>query len=113
MKLLISLCFISYFLTYTQQVEESLGETAIMFKEHYHIKPSGNTDLSSMSDPHKEFEGQNVLIEKYDVPTVASKWHVPVSQYSDIIALCRQKLFEVRCNRPHPHLDDKVTSGCG
>lgn len=61
-----------------------------------------------MSDPHEEFKGKNVLIERKDLSTMASKWGMSVDEYSDILGACRQKLFEVRSNRPRPHLDDKV-----
>ena len=61
-----------------------------------------------MSDPHNEFKEKNVLIERKDVPTMASKLGMPVDEYSRILGLCREKLFNVRCRRPRPHLDDKV-----
>ncbi|CAN4093109.1 unnamed protein product [Withania somnifera] len=32
-------------------------------EDHYYIKPSGNCDLSSRSDPHNEFRDKNVLKE--------------------------------------------------
>lgn len=87
-----------------------LGEYATFFKEHYYIKPEGNCDLSRMSDPHKEFEGKNVLIERKSPSEVASKFGVLVEDYLDILGECRRKLFEVRSRRPRPHLDDKVLS---
>ncbi|RYR49480.1 hypothetical protein Ahy_A07g035985 [Arachis hypogaea] len=43
--------------------EDILGEHADIFIEHYYIKQSGNCDLSSMSNPHNEFKGKNLLIE--------------------------------------------------
>lgn len=90
------------------KVEDILGDAANLFKDHFYIKPSGNCDLSRMSDPHDEFKGKNVLIEREDLSTLASKLGMYVDQYSDILGQCRQKLFVVRSNRPRPHLDDKV-----
>lgn len=86
-----------------------LGEHATFFKKHYYIKPEGNCDLSRMSDPHKEFKGKNVLIERKSPSEMASKFGMRVEDYLDILGECRQKLFEVRSRRPRPHLDDKVS----
>ncbi|RWR76553.1 spermatogenesis-associated protein 20 [Cinnamomum micranthum f. kanehirae] len=98
----------AFYVWTSREVEDILGDAANLFKDHYYIKPSGNCDLSGMSDPHEEFKGKNVLIERKDLSTMASKWGMSVDEYSDILGACRQKLFEVRSNRPRPHLDDKV-----
>lgn len=73
---------------------------------------SGNCDLSRMSDPHNEFKGKNVLIERKNPSEMASKLGMPIEKYQDILGECRQKLFKVRSRRPRPHLDDKVFSHC-
>lgn len=91
-------------------MEEILGEQANLFKEHYYIKVSGNCDLSKRSDPHNEFKGKNVLIERNDTSALASKHSMPVDKYLQIIGECKQKLFNARLMRPKPHLDDKVLS---
>lgn len=91
-----------------KKVEDILGEDAILFKEHYYIKPTGNCDLSRMSDPHNEFKGKNVLIELNDSSASASKLGMLLEKYLNILGECRRKLFDVRSKRPRPHLDDKV-----
>ncbi|KAJ8510619.1 hypothetical protein OPV22_001053 [Ensete ventricosum] len=98
----------AFYVWTSQEVEEPLGEYAYLFKDHYYINPSGNCDLSRMSDPHNEFKGKNVLIEREDIPSMASKWGKSVDEYCHILAECRKKLFDVRSKRPRPHLDDKV-----
>ena len=100
----------SFFFFFLFKVEDIVGEHAPLFKDHYYIKPSGNCDLSRMSDPHNEFKGKNVPIERNSAFAMASKLGIPVEEYLDILGTCRQKLFNVRLNRPRPHLDDKVTS---
>ncbi|MED6206590.1 hypothetical protein PIB30_028307 [Stylosanthes scabra] len=89
-------------------VEDILGKHADLFIEHYYIKQSGNCDLSSMSDPHDEFKGKNVLIERKDPSEIASKYGMSIETYKEILGECRRKLFEVRSRRARPHLDDKV-----
>ncbi|KAF7804822.1 spermatogenesis-associated protein 20 [Senna tora] len=98
----------AFYIWTSKEVEEILGEHADLFKEHYYIKPLGNCDLSRMSDPHNEFKGKNVLIERKDPSEMASKYGMSVEKYYEILGECRHKLFEVRSKRPRPHLDDKV-----
>lgn len=63
-----------------------------------------------MSDPHNEFKGKNVLIERKKPSEMVSKVGMPIEEYLDILGSCRQKLFDIRSRRPRPHLDDKVLS---
>ncbi|KAF5184490.1 Spermatogenesis-associated protein [Thalictrum thalictroides] len=92
----------------SKEVENITGEHAELFKDHYYIKTLGNCDLSSMSDPHNEFKGKNVLIERSDASSMASKLGMSQDEYFHILGLCRKKLFDARSKRPRPHLDDKV-----
>lgn len=61
-----------------------------------------------MSDPHNEFEGKNVLIERKDASELASKYGMSLETYQEILGECRRKLFKVRSRRSRPHLDDKA-----
>ncbi|XP_027116948.2 uncharacterized protein [Coffea arabica] len=98
----------AFYIWTSEEVDKVVGEHATVFKDNYYIKPSGNCDLSRMSDPHNEFNGKNVLIERNSTSAMASKYGMPVEKYLDILGTCRQKLFDVRSKRPRPHLDDKV-----
>ncbi|KAJ0054354.1 hypothetical protein Pint_01037 [Pistacia integerrima] len=98
----------AFYVWTTKEVEDILGEHASLFKEHYYMKPTGNCDLSRMSDPHNEFKGKNVLIELNETSALASKHGLSIEKYLDILGKCRRKLFDVRSSRPRPHLDDKV-----
>lgn len=98
----------AFYIWTSKEVEDTVGDAANLFEDHYYIKPVGNCDLSRKSDPHNEFDGENVLIERKDAHAMSSKLGLSVDEYSDILGACRLKLFNVRLNRPHPHLDDKV-----
>ncbi|XP_015891868.3 uncharacterized protein LOC107426262 isoform X1 [Ziziphus jujuba] len=98
----------AFYVWTNKEVEDILGQHATLFKEHYYVKPSGNCDLSRMSDPHNEFKGKNVLIERKKPSEMVSKVGMPIEEYLDILGSCRQKLFDIRSRRPRPHLDDKV-----
>jgi uncharacterized protein YyaL (SSP411 family) len=95
-------------LRFFTKIEDTLGENAELFKNHYYVKSSGNCDLSCMSDPHNEFSGKSVLIERKPTSLMASKCGKSVDEYSQILGNCQKKLFDVRLKRPRPHLDDKV-----
>ncbi|KAK9945603.1 hypothetical protein M0R45_011111 [Rubus argutus] len=98
----------AFYVWSSKEVEDILGEDATLFKNHYYIKPPGNCDLSRMSDPHNEFKSKNVLIERKSHSVMSSKFSMPAEKYLDILGRSRRKLFEIRCSRPRPHLDDKV-----
>lgn len=98
----------AFYVWSSTEVDNILEEPATLFKEHYYIKPSGNCDLSSMSDPHNEFKGKNVLMERNSTEAMAKKHGMPMDKYLEILGMCKKKLFGVRSGRPHPHLDDKV-----
>ncbi|XP_050363698.1 uncharacterized protein LOC126782482 [Argentina anserina] len=97
----------AFYVWSSKEVEDILGEDATLFKNHYYIKPAGNCDLSRLSDPQSEFKGKNVLIERKN-DSEASKFSLSVEEYLDILGRSKRKLFEKRCSRPRPHLDDKV-----
>ncbi|OEL17781.1 Spermatogenesis-associated protein 20 [Dichanthelium oligosanthes] len=98
----------SFYVWTSKEIEDTLGENTELFKNHYYVKSSGNCDLSPMSDPHNEFNGKNVLIERKPASLMASKFGKSLDEYSQILGACRQKLFDIRSKRPKPHLDDKV-----
>nr|GMC71325.1 spermatogenesis-associated protein 20 isoform X2 [Ipomoea batatas] len=98
----------AFYVWHSSEVEHVVGEDATIVMDHYYIKPSGNCDLSRMSDPHGEFKGKNVLIERNATLAMASKHGLPVERYLDSLGSNRRKLFEVRTRHPRPHLDDKV-----
>ncbi|XP_072960415.1 uncharacterized protein [Typha angustifolia] len=98
----------AFYVWTSKEIEDILGDSANLFKDHYYVKSSGNCDLSRMSDPHNEFKGKNVLIERRPVSFMATKNKKSVDEYSCILGDCRQRLFNMRSSRPRPHLDDKV-----
>jgi len=76
------------------EIREVLGEPdAAEFCRHYGVLPDGNAPQES--DPHGEFTGKNILIER-------------VEEAVDSLPASRAKLFARRAKRPRPHLDDKV-----
>ncbi len=85
------------------------AEDAPMFCRHYGVDPEGNAD--ARSDPHNEFEGKNILIERCPPTQTSSEYNLPVEQVNTVLAAGRAKLFAARASRPRPHLDNKVLTG--
>ncbi len=75
------------------EIIDVLGEVeATLFNANYGVEDNGNTPAGA--DPHGEFTGKNILIERGEI--------------SDSLADSRAKLIAYRNQRPRPHLDDKV-----
>jgi uncharacterized protein YyaL (SSP411 family) len=102
-----------------QEIDDALGEDAPTFSFHYGVEENGNAPAGA--DPHGEFVGKNILIERHSlaetarfrgtgVPPVGPQGVSPVEEDSieQLLAESRRKLFSIRDKRPRPHLDDKI-----
>lgn len=67
-----------------------------------------NGNVAPEHDPHHEFTGQNILIQRATYDQAAKKFKISEKQVIESIKSSKQKLFEVRKKRPRPHLDDKI-----
>ena len=100
----------AYYVWSRQEIVEVLGEEdARIFCRHYGVEETGNAPAGS--DPHGEFRGKNILIEKQDVATTARILSLTAEEVSQSLANARRKLFDRRSQRPRPHLDDKILDG--
>jgi uncharacterized protein YyaL (SSP411 family) len=88
------------------EVDEALGEAAEIFSFHYGIEENGNAPAGS--DPHGEFTGKNILIERHSIAETASHFGRTEEDTRGLLAEARAKLFAIRAERPRPHLDDKI-----
>eukprot|EP00208_Stichococcus_sp_RCC1054_P002857 CAMPEP_0206140746 /NCGR_PEP_ID=MMETSP1473-20131121/10535_1 /ASSEMBLY_ACC=CAM_ASM_001109 /TAXON_ID=1461547 /ORGANISM="Stichococcus sp, Strain RCC1054" /LENGTH=783 /DNA_ID=CAMNT_0053535017 /DNA_START=195 /DNA_END=2546 /DNA_ORIENTATION=+ len=100
-----------FYLWTEKEIDEALGpDKAPLFKKHYYVKAKGNADLSSQSDPHKEFGGLNCLIERHPISETAAAMGMSEGEAEKVLAGCRETLHGIRAKRPRPHLDDKVVT---
>ena len=75
-------------------------ERAAAFCAWYGVQAGGNSPAES--DPHGEFTGKNILFHsRTDQPD-------PDLLYS--LTKAKRTLFDLRANRPRPHLDDKIVT---
>ena len=89
------------------EIEEALGaEVAAIFNRVYGVEAEGNSPQGS--DPHGELTGKNTLIVRMTSAEAAKVFSKTEAEIDTLLAAARQKLFELRAQRPRPHLDDKV-----
>ena len=89
-----------------KEIDDALGDAAEVFEFHYGVQPHGNTPEGS--DPHDEFRGKNVLIERHTIAETAQRFKKNEQEIAGLLAKSREKLFSIRAKRPRPHLDDKI-----
>ena len=89
------------------EIEQLFGDDADVVRFRYGIEPKGNAP----HDPHGEFINKNLLYVAHSVEDVARLSGRPVDDVAAVLDGARVRLFEARCARPRPHLDDKVLAG--
>lgn len=89
-----------------KEIDDALGDAAEIFDFHYGVQPHGNAPEGS--DPHDEFRGKNILIERHTVAETAKHFKKTEPEIRELLAKSRAKLFPIRAKRPRPHLDDKI-----
>ncbi|HEY4271426.1 MAG TPA: thioredoxin domain-containing protein [Candidatus Udaeobacter sp.] len=89
-----------------KEVDDALGDAGEIFDFHYGVQPHGNAPEGS--DPHDEFRGKNILIERHTVAETAERFKKSEQEIRELLAKSREKLFAMRAKRARPHLDDKI-----
>ena len=91
-----------------KEIDDALGNSAEVFDFHYGVQAHGNAPEGS--DPHDEFRGKNILIERHTIADSARHSKKSEAEIGKILTGSREKLFAIRTQRPRPHLDDKIIS---
>jgi uncharacterized protein YyaL (SSP411 family) len=81
-----------------------LGADAAIVRQRFGVESEGNVG----SDPHAEFEGQNILYTAESIETIAAGTARSAEEVGAVLGRARQVLLDARRIRPRPHLDDKV-----
>jgi len=89
-----------------KEIDAALGDAADIFDFHYGVQAHGNAPEGS--DPHDEFRGKNILIERHTIAQTAEHLKKSEKEIGESLAQSREKLFSIRAKRPRPHLDDKI-----
>jgi len=88
------------------EIDAALGDTAEVFNFHYGVQLHGN--VPEGSDPHDEFRGKNILIQRHSVVETAEHFRKGEAEVEQLLKQSRATLFAIRAKRPRPHLDDKI-----
>src|SRR5512132_1520411 len=91
-----------------KEIDDALGDLAEVFDFHYGVQAHGNAPEGS--DPHDEFRGKNILIERQTIAETARHFKKSEAEIEKMLTQSRKKLFAIRAQRPRPHLDDKIIS---
>jgi hypothetical protein len=91
-----------------KEIDDAIGDSAEVFDFHYGVQAHGNAPEGS--DPHDEFRGKNILIERHTIAETARHFKKSEGEIAKVLAQSREKLFAIRAQRPRPHLDDKIIS---
>jgi uncharacterized protein len=86
-----------FFVWDIDEIKAALGEhDASLFCSYYNVSEAGN------------FEGKNILNVTRPLAEVAAQNDLSVTELSDLIKSCREKLFAIREQRVKPDRDDKI-----
>ena len=89
------------------EIEQLFDADADVVRFRYGIEPGGNAP----QDPHNEFTDKNLLYVAHTLDDVARLSGRSVDDVTAVLDGAPLRLFEARCGRPRPHLDDKVLAG--
>jgi uncharacterized protein len=89
-----------------KEIDDALGGFAEVFDFHYGVQAHGNAPEGS--DPHDEFRGKNVLIQRHTIAETAEHFKRSEQEIRDSLPKNRENLFAIRAKRHRPHLDDKI-----
>jgi hypothetical protein len=98
----------AFYIWTKKEIDDALGDSAEVFDFHYGVQAHGNAPEGS--DPHDEFRGKNILIERHTLAETARHFKKSEGEIANVLAQSREKLFGIRAQRPRPHRDDKIIS---
>jgi uncharacterized protein YyaL (SSP411 family) len=93
-----------FFVWRSSEIEAILGDDAPIFNAWFGVTEQGN-----FIDPHHpELTGRNVLTNWQDAAVVAAQFDLTEDAFLAKIERLRKSVFDVRDQRVHPGLDDKI-----
>ena len=94
----------AFYIWGVEEVRRLLGEDSTVFEGRYGLLPNGNAPF----DPQNEFSQKNLLHTARSIADLSRTSGLEPLRVAQTLMRARQTLFDVRRQRPRPHLDDKV-----
>jgi uncharacterized protein len=94
----------AFYIWSVEEVRRLLGEASPVFEGRYGLLPNGNAPF----DPQNEFGQKNLLHTAQSIADLSRASGLEPLGVAQTLMRARQTLFDVRRQRPRPHLDDKV-----
>src|SRR5205814_2752296 len=87
----------AFYIWTKKEIDDALGNSAEIFDFHYGVQAHGNAPEGS--DPHDEFRGENILIERHTIAETARNFKKSEGDIARILRQSREKLFGLRGQR--------------
>jgi uncharacterized protein YyaL (SSP411 family) len=94
----------AFYIWSLDEVRRILGSDSALFEGRYGLLPNGNAPF----DPQNEFGQKNLLHTALSIADLSRASGLEPLTVAQTLMKARQTLFDVRQQRPRPHLDDKV-----
>src|SRR4029453_8114083 len=96
----------AFYIWTKKEIDDALGDSTEIFDFHYGVQAHGNAPEGS--DPHDEFRGKNILIERHTIADTARHFKKSEAEIAKVLAQSCQKLFAIRAQRRRAHLHQKI-----
>jgi uncharacterized protein YyaL (SSP411 family) len=94
----------AFYIWSVDEVREALGADSAIFEGRYGLLPNGNAPF----DPQNEFGQKNLLHTVQSIADLSRIGGLEPLTVAQALMRARRTLFDIRRQRPRPHLDDKV-----
>jgi uncharacterized protein YyaL (SSP411 family) len=94
----------AFYIWRKDEIDRLLGRDSGLFCARYGVQDEGNVE----HDPQGEFAGRNILYEALSEAGAAARAGIAIDEAKSVLKGARNTLFEVRAQRPRPHLDRKI-----
>ncbi|ATC63467.1 thioredoxin domain-containing protein [Nibricoccus aquaticus] len=91
-----------------EEIDAVCGPGSLLVCAHFGVIGSGN--VPAQSDPHGDFGGKNVLMQRQALAATAQLCGLDVQTASDRLVTALGRLRDARAGRARPHLDDKIVT---
>ncbi len=88
------------------ELRDVLGDDAGLIAAHFGVLDEGN--VTGPLDPHGEFRGKNILVQRQSLGETAKQFSLTVEQANERIGAALEKLKVARDGRLRPLRDDKI-----